>query len=99
MLEQGLALVACCLPTLNGLFSAPSLRSFIASARSIQSLGSSRRRGQSTEALDEQAGMPRPSGSSTWSGRKGSTATGESNTNPKLAIRVDQKIEQTSNMV
>ena len=43
MLESGLALIACCLPTLYALSRVPRLQSLIRSARSLASLGSSRK--------------------------------------------------------
>ncbi|TEY46854.1 hypothetical protein BOTCAL_0312g00110 [Botryotinia calthae] len=41
MLESGLAIVACCLPSLNSLAGLPAFRSMINSLRSIASLRSS----------------------------------------------------------
>lgn len=53
MLESGLALIACCLPTLNALVRLPALQSIVRSVRDIASFGSYGSRSQRSQRLDE----------------------------------------------
>ena len=92
MLESGLALIACCLPTLNKLFSLPSVRSFVASIRSLRSMGSGRsgsrrgsgrERGEVADPLTNDPGIALPSKpSASFSTRHGSRSEGHAGQYP-----------------